>query len=295
MNNSPENYPHYVYILYDPDSDSQQNEPNEMESIFYVGKGKGNRSNSHFHELDRFLNSEDEQESRELSEKLTKIKKIRDLGREPQARIVGRYKTADEAFAVEAILIHWVYGIDKLTNIVSGHGHEYVRRREVYKPMDNLETRRVIGERDGAFTQDLRNKWEKFDIDERLKAIEIYLENGDYKTQGFGLNGQDPSFFLKIPGCEQLTVMITMSLSEKSKVQVQLTPAEDTVEYRSFLKDFVENLGFDPRNDTKAGPKFFIHPDYLRNRCNRNNLVEISNRIDRYVQLVEEYLAKCTS
>ena len=41
--------------------------------------------------------------------------------------VLGRFDTEQEAYAVEATLIHWVYGHENLTNIQAGHGWRHIR------------------------------------------------------------------------------------------------------------------------------------------------------------------------
>ncbi|SEM84035.1 hypothetical protein SAMN04489760_1632, partial [Syntrophus gentianae] len=44
--------------------------------------------------------------------------------------VIGRFDTEGEAYAVESMLIHWVYGIENLTNEQSGHGSKSVRKKD---------------------------------------------------------------------------------------------------------------------------------------------------------------------
>jgi len=93
----------YVYELRDPDS---------LE-VFYVGKGCDQRVESH--------------EADDSTEKGRRILDIQHRGKEPKRVIVGRFEDEQQAFAVEATLIKWIYGKDSLTNIVQGHGHKFIR------------------------------------------------------------------------------------------------------------------------------------------------------------------------
>ena len=102
--------PYYVYVLADPTNDDK---------IFYVGKGTSIRGNDHLKEARRDLEKS--------SPKLDQIRKIETAGELPKVSVVGRFDTEQEAFAVEATLIHWVYGHENLTNIQAGHGSKYIR------------------------------------------------------------------------------------------------------------------------------------------------------------------------
>ena len=114
--------PHYVYGLVDPrDGD-----------VFYVGKGQNGRIKEH----ERAARSDEAAETA----KNKHIRAIHAAGKEVEGRVIARFDTQAEAFAVEAVLIHWMYGrrIEEggpLTNIQAGHGHRHVR------PMGNLQRR----------------------------------------------------------------------------------------------------------------------------------------------------------
>ena len=94
---------YYVYLLKDP-SNSE---------VFYVGKGKARRIFSHEDEAivygDRKI------------EKLERIRKIKNNGKEPE-RIVLRHGLSEkEALEIEAATIDLLASTQKLTNLMSGH------------------------------------------------------------------------------------------------------------------------------------------------------------------------------
>jgi hypothetical protein len=93
---------YYVYLLSDPRNGK----------IFYVGKGKGNRINSHL--LGAL------EESTKETEKIRTIREIQDKGFEVELTVLRHGLTEKEAFEVEASIIDLI-GIDNLTNIFSGH------------------------------------------------------------------------------------------------------------------------------------------------------------------------------
>lgn len=100
--------PYYVYALIDPRGDT----------IFYVGKGTGQRLLAHGWEAHMAA------DGRRHSEKIERIKAIRRAGLEPRIDVM-RHGIVDEddAFMVEAVLIDCL-GIDNLTNKPRGHGVE---------------------------------------------------------------------------------------------------------------------------------------------------------------------------
>jgi hypothetical protein len=107
--------PYYVYEIRDPSAPPDK-------SVFYVGKGTGRRIEQHAIEADRLADTVGGAEK----EKHLKILEIKARGETPIARVVGRFDTPAEAFAVEATLLHWVYGFpggregSALTNIQAG-------------------------------------------------------------------------------------------------------------------------------------------------------------------------------
>ena len=92
---------YYVYLLIDPRNNK----------IFYVGKGKGNRINQHLlGALDTKTNETD---------KIKKIREIKNSGLEVELVILRHGLTEKEAFEVESAVID-VLGKDNLTNQVKG-------------------------------------------------------------------------------------------------------------------------------------------------------------------------------
>ncbi|MDA3038484.1 MAG: hypothetical protein O3C27_02960 [Actinomycetota bacterium] len=109
--------PFYVYVLVDP----------RDESVFYVGKGTGERLLAHGREADLIVDESIR------SSKVAKIRELRDLGCEPRIDIVRHGLREDEALLIEAALIDC---LDHLTNRVAGHGTAVGR-----SPLDELATR----------------------------------------------------------------------------------------------------------------------------------------------------------
>ncbi|MBV5329347.1 MAG: GIY-YIG nuclease family protein [Chlorobium sp.] len=110
----------YVYILTDPKDNK----------VFYVGKGKGDRYAQHQKEVERGLIETVKQQ---------KIDDIIKQNRKVTPFIVGRFNTEKEALAVESLLIHWVYGIELLTNDTSGHGVNFIRPKGHYEELQGID------------------------------------------------------------------------------------------------------------------------------------------------------------
>ena len=94
---------YYVYILKTPG-----------QTVFYVGKGTGNRVFSHV---------ADALESSDKTDKLDLIRDIHKNGGEVDYTIIRHGMTEDQAFEVEAALID-LYHLDELKNEVLGHGRD---------------------------------------------------------------------------------------------------------------------------------------------------------------------------
>lgn len=131
--------PHYVYILLDP---LNGNAP------FYVGKGTGLRVRAHFQQLKVEIRNQLAAEAASsdpnteispaiLDQKNSILKDIFDNEQQPLEVIVGRYKTHEEAYAVEALLMHFLFDHDQLANIAPGKGSKYIRTQKAF--MDILD------------------------------------------------------------------------------------------------------------------------------------------------------------
>lgn len=96
---------YYVYLLIDPRNNK----------VFYVGKGKGNRINQH---LLWALNDKIEE-----TEKIKKIREIRNYNLEVEHVVLRHELTEKEAFEVESAVIDLLEK-DNLTNLIKWHNSE---------------------------------------------------------------------------------------------------------------------------------------------------------------------------
>ena len=121
---------YYVYMLFDT----------ETCQPIYIGKGSGYRIDDHEGQQDNNIKKADA------------IKELKQAGRLGK-KIIGRYATEDEAFAVEATLIKWVHGIDALANQVHGKNHELIRSRGNYEDIPGIDVERRLNNADGRYTE----------------------------------------------------------------------------------------------------------------------------------------------
>lgn len=107
---------HYVYVYIDPRTDT----------VFYVGKGVGDRVLSHLNDA-------------EDSEKVRRIRELRELKLEPKIEILkhGLGNNA-EALLVESTAID-LLGLNALTNLVKGHGASENGRAALSDLIDDLD------------------------------------------------------------------------------------------------------------------------------------------------------------
>jgi hypothetical protein len=120
MNSLTDLKPFYVYALM----------PEVNHDIFYVGKGQDDRIFQHAKEVKRGVVETFKQK---------RIAEIKNEGNRVKNLVIGRYDSEEEAYAVECTLIHWVYGINNLTNIASGHGSNYIRQKDHFGNIRQIE------------------------------------------------------------------------------------------------------------------------------------------------------------
>jgi hypothetical protein len=160
-------YDYYVYELRDP----RNNE------TFYVGMGRGARVLFH---------GNDKKSAEHPKEK--RISDIKESGHSDCLRvIIGSYETSEEAFAVEATLINWVYGYERLTNINAGrhnwcirpaaqHQSKHNASVSDYPHMDGIDRPKLIRSIDGAYTLNQMQTIEKNKIEEKLNWINLAIQ-----------------------------------------------------------------------------------------------------------------------
>ncbi len=136
------NLGYYVYALVDPDTDT----------VFYIGKGKGNRIFDHIKEASKPKNLEkddvNDDENRIIHKKLVHINKINNGGLNRVGMFIIRHGLTNEhAFIVESVLIDLFQNksnlkfdkLDGLDNLMKGYQSQGVNSIEDIEKIYNTE------------------------------------------------------------------------------------------------------------------------------------------------------------
>jgi len=219
--------PHYVYILADP---LQNNE------IFYVGKGTSQRGHDHYKEALR-PDAPD-------SQKIARIKSIHDQGSEPLVRVIGRFDTEDRAYAVESTLIHWVYGLENLSNIQPGRGHRQIRSRKEgliikLQDIDIPKRMKITG---NGYLQEKIDNHARLNHFEMMEELYIFLKEKGIPVEDEGAviieGGRYIAISISINPSAKLTLHITDS--NRHTIILNFRPNSEKIEDRRIFIEFVK-------------------------------------------------------
>lgn len=184
----------YVYELSDP-TDSK---------VFYVGEGQKNRVNAHGSDLD-------DQDGKDLCSggaKNRKILEIRQKGHDVRRTIIGRYATKEQALAVEATLIKWVYGFDNLTNAIQGKHAATIRPIGVIDVIPGIDIERSSSSQNGEYTKNALKRLEGSQTQDLFLELKRCLIAANYLVRDFSRIGEG-SFNPGI-GTGQLSCIVTV-------------------------------------------------------------------------------------
>ncbi len=230
--------PYYVYLLTDP---------RESHSIFYVGKGKGDRAYAH--------ETEAADENKD-TKKIEKIKQIKEGGMTHGIVVVGRYETEAEAFAVEATLIKWVYGFNILTNAIQGHRHESIRPKDNYENLAGIDIPRLLrGLGDGTYTREQKETIIHNRIYEKLTWLqeELKVNLQEYSVSDPDITKpQDPCVWVE-GFHENIKAQVKLQLTGE-KVIINFRPTSSSRHARDEFTKNVEAYGFESKNKGHYAP-----------------------------------------
>ena len=189
--------PYYVYLLIDPRDNK----------IFYVGKGTEDRVSQHEKEVNREI---------VITKKQKILNDIYKSGMKEKRLVVGRFDTEQESFAVEAVLIHWVYGKDNLTNDQSGHMVNYIR------PKNNFDYLPGIDEPDFDYSEREREKRGRYDVIPYLEEIRDIIEKKfDVKFDGIDKTDAKHTYLYKKICGVKLAVVTHHNPKQSATVTIQ--------------------------------------------------------------------------
>jgi len=236
---------HYVYELQDPRDDT----------VFYVGKGTGRRAEHHVKEAMK----EDEREKA----KLAKIREIRARGQTPKEVVIARFDTEAEAFAVEAVLIHWVYGHpddcedSTLTNIQGGHGRDTIRNKDDYDEIQGIDIPKPERSNDGTYTNQKIEKNERHDVENKLAALRKFViqHHPEWAVSDVNMSHpMSPSICIEVAGAAKIECVLPGSRTGRLKINIRA--AMNNKESIEQFRILVEGLG----DKTKGIKNYPNHP-----------------------------------
>lgn len=215
---------YYVYVLLDSRDDQ----------VFYVGKGTGERACQH----------EIEAKGDYTNAKIEKIREIQNSKSNVIIRVIGRYETESEAFAVESTLIHWVYGYDNLTNMQSGHGNDTIREKG-----NKGEIKGIDIFTDGTYSQKREAEKDNNNIEEYMLEVKEYLESKlSLKLSDF--NAKNPKWTSVSFDLDKIKINIGTNNSTRAKtLWVLIEPINGKQEYRNIIKKICTASDFEYKND----------------------------------------------
>jgi len=270
---------YYVYALIDS---RFQEEPTL--GIFYIGKGTNKRVLEHVrsvnsmtesYELNEDINSIGDSKEKTADDadetlKVKRIKEIHETGAKVIECILGRFDTAAEAFAVEAVLIDWVYGRSKLggilTNIQAGRYSQHIRNKGDMGENERLDIPRKIRvesiKPDG--TKYIETEWNKLlrnNIPDIVDAAILQLRGMVLEEPS--LNGlveiSEPTIFeygrylgARVQFGED-DVIIRLQFTSKNLITNLRAAAEDTTAGRNRFAERMLAVGLQPSNDGHYG------------------------------------------
>jgi hypothetical protein len=150
------------------------------------------------------------------TKKQKRIHEIEKNGDSVKKVILGRFDTEKEAYAVEATLIHWVYGMSNLTNDQSGHGVNFIR------PKGNLSFLQGIDEPELNYCEREKEKRCKNSIIEYLKKLQLFIEdNCDIKFDRIDTKNDRHTYLVKYTKGVRLAVSCHHTARRSATVTIE--------------------------------------------------------------------------
>lgn len=221
------NFLYYVYVLTDPTNNS----------IFYVGKGTGNRYSNHVKEVEKGLTE---------SLKQQKILKILKNGSNIMPLIVGRFSSEEEALAVESLLIHWAYGIDSLVNCNGGHGVSFIRPKSHYEALQGID------EPELNYCERTKENRERNNIIPYLEELRAYIElNCDIRFDDIHTSNDRHTYLVKF--IKGVRLAICCHHNSKRSAAVTIESIDLKAANRERVKYICDNTRLECKNNGRYG------------------------------------------
>jgi len=257
---------HYVYELV-----------NSIDNkVFYVGKGQGERAHQHIKEASS--------EGIEETEKIHKIKTIKNNGGKTIVRVIGRYRTGTEAFSVESTLIHWVYGKENLTNNQPGHGSDSIREKDDLGEIPNIDIPEKIRSFDGAYSRKHEAERDKHNIIPFMTELKSFLES---KT-GLSLSDVDHSnsrFTTLRYDYGNICIQLSKTSSSNNQVWIGLVARSGKEKDRNYIENISRCSDFISQNHGQ----YAKHPEYNK-FSNFEEILDafgiIINQVDKAISIL---------
>ena len=273
----------YVYVLLDPHS----------KIPFYVGKGVFDRALQHFKPLKFGDNSNDGAEEfavtslvlgadpdhiltaereplvqsgtddagAELAAEKNKIARIQEILTDKNIhpsdipRVVGRCLSEQGALAIESLMIKSVYGIDQLTNVVSGHHENRFRTVGNWDYLDSYDLPTTDGmELHADAVQHQYGAYYVYILrhPQTGKIFYVGKGKGDRLCQHF-TNARDPHQFQGVPRLQQLNSLLNQGFTPKQIGRIVARVDSEAMAYviESFYIKFV--VGFSHLMNVQPG------------------------------------------
>lgn len=267
--------PYYVYLLLNPLARNR---------VFYVGKGTGQRAGAHYNDVNRLLKQlaqegQNQLTKDELNSKQDVVRTIAEAGKRPLEVIVGRYETEQEAFAVEATLLHFLYGKSCLTNIASGRRHRYIRSKEEFEEIvkkatdqESIPKKAGVDEEKitGRHTLERRNQkllgLEQAGAYDTLAELQQILTENAFLWRDFDMPGDQ--YFHPGESNGYLAVIVNIGgidfnvqFTKRLKFSIQYIYTRDPNDNENALNNLKDKIGLE-LDEAKAGRKYsWLKPD----------------------------------
>jgi len=217
------------------------------DSVFYIGKGKGNRAEDHMREA-----RESDSETRKL-EKIREIESREGTNNKLKIRVIARFDSEDKAYAVESVLMHWMYDFEHLTNVQHGHGHQYIRRHGELATIDGLDLNRVVnlgGNRNTGYLQDKMDSIVRHNVlnsaDELRAKLLDHIQNDLISEAMLWERGRWVAILVKIT--PNINLALQFSSTGNNKITFNLVPTDEGLDTRNLFSKIMKENNLEPKN-----------------------------------------------